>query len=340
MRIGTERRSVFSEDDETVIVRRRTTWLQLGGTRRAVRGGSRMAGPADGPAASYLQWSPTGSRTWTGAAWLPDAWPPPRSGRWPLVDPFSLEVVTGEVEVDAQSDTTVVRWTGSAGKGEATWDDQGLVRATQGSFTLERGSAPTSFDTFDPVSLYAIPVAAQPRAERALIGRFLVDGVVTRTDAPIWLQIPAVPIPPHPPSEADTWVADAPDARVAIQKLVVHVRQTLDGVPQPGTLDAAEALRAGRGDCDEAAAAFVHLARQLGLEADTVGGVVYREGTVGPALYPHAWATVRLGAQTVAVDPALGQAPADASHLPLGSSASEAAARLSRGVQIAVVELR
>jgi transglutaminase-like putative cysteine protease len=101
-----------------------------------------------------------------------------------------------------------------------------------------------------------------------------------------------------------------------------------------------EALRSGRGDCDEAAAAFVTLARSLGLEADLVGGLVYREGAVGPALYPHAWATVRLGGVTVAVDPALGQAPADASHVPLGYSAAEAAARLSRGVQIAVFELR
>jgi len=40
------------------------------------------------------------------------------------------------------------------------------------------------------------------------------------------------------------------------------------------------------------------------------------------------------------VDPALGQAPADASHLPLGAGAAQAAARLGAGVSVRLVELR
>ncbi|MEM6925349.1 MAG: transglutaminase-like domain-containing protein [Myxococcota bacterium] len=334
--IGTEQRYTATKDGRTTVVRRRTTWLRLGGERTAVRGASRVEGASAGPVDTYVQWSPTHARTWAGSAWVPDVWAPPETGRWPIVDPFGFEVISALVTVEG--DHAV--WTSSGGEARAVYDTQGLVRATQGVFVLERGSPSGPLSDFDPVLLYAIPTAVQPRAARSLVGRFLVDGRVVRIDAPIWAQIPRVSLPPHGPSEAADLVADAPNARRAVQELVAHVHRTLDGQPQPGTLAAVDALRQGRGDCDEAAASFVSLARAVGLEADLVGGLVYREGVVGPGLYPHAWATVRLGGTTVAVDPALGQAPADASHVPLGSSAAEAAARLSRGVRIAVVELR
>lgn len=337
--IGTERRWATATDEGWTVVRRRTTFLRLGGERKAIHGASEVRGPPDGPATRYVRWSPTNQETWTGSAWIPDVAPPPTSGRWPIVDPFSLEVVSGTVTLDDGPPRTVT-WTGPGGVTRATFDEAGLVHATQGVFTLRRGPAPALLENFDPVALYAIPTAAHPRAERSLVGRFVVDGVPVRIDAPIWEQIPAVPLPPHPPSETDALVADAPDARRAVQQLVLHVHTSLDGQPQPGTRDAVTALREGRGDCDEAAAAFVALAQSIGLEAELVGGLVYRRGVVGPGLYPHAWASVRVAGTSVAVDPALGQAPADASHVPLGTSAAEAAARLSRGVQIAVVELR
>ncbi len=334
--IGIEERFVAEESERTTVVRRRTTWLRLGGERVAIRGASEVAGATGGPVDTYVQWSGGTRRAWQGSAWMPDVWPPPRPGRWPIVDPSSLEVISSTVAFDEGA----VVWTNTTGTARAVHDERGLLRATQGVFALARGEPEGPLGDFDPVLLYAIPTAAQPRAARSLIGRFIVDGKLVRVDTPIWAQIRKVPLPPHGPSDAAAIVADAPDARRAVQELVAHVHRTLDGRPRPGTLDAVEALREGRGDCDEAAAAFVALATAVGLEADLVGGVVYREGIVGPGLYPHAWATVRLGGTVVAVDPALGQAPADASHLPLGSSAAEAAARLSRGVQIAVVELR
>lgn len=334
--IGTETRFPAEQEGRTILVRRRTTWLRLGGKRTPLRGASRVEGVTGGPVDTYVQWSNGNARSWTGSAWMPDAWPPPEAGRWPIVDPSSLEVISVPVEVDGDAWS----WSNSTGAARAVHDDRGLVRAQQGVFVLERKEPEGPLDDFDPVLLYAIPTAAQPRAHRSLVGRYIVDGRIVRIDAPIWAEIPRIPLPPHEPSRAAEIVADAPDARRAVQELVAHVHQTLDGRPRPGTVDAVEALRSGRGDCDEAAAAFVELARQLGLQAELVGGLVYREGVAGPGLYPHAWATVRFAGRDVAVDPALGQAPADASHVPLGYSAAEAAARLSRGVQIAVIELR
>ena len=78
----------------------------------------------------------------------------------------------------------------------------------------------------------------------------------------------------------------------------------------PSVPSALQVLEARRGDCNEHTVLFVALARALGLPARTAAGLVEIDGR----FYYHAWPEVWLG-QWVAVDPTLGQFPADASHL-------------------------
>ncbi|MGH7751188.1 MAG: transglutaminase-like domain-containing protein, partial [Gemmatimonadales bacterium] len=73
---------------------------------------------------------------------------------------------------------------------------------------------------------------------------------------------------------------------------------------------ATQVLDSRRGDCNEHTVLYVALARSLGLPTRTAAGVV----SVGGRFYYHAWPEVYLGGW-VAVDPTLGQFPADASHL-------------------------
>ena len=73
---------------------------------------------------------------------------------------------------------------------------------------------------------------------------------------------------------------------------------------------ARQVLEAKQGDCNEHTVLYVALARAVGLPARTAVGLVYLRGH----FYYHAWPEVWLG-EWVAVDPTLGQYPADASHL-------------------------
>jgi transglutaminase-like putative cysteine protease len=74
---------------------------------------------------------------------------------------------------------------------------------------------------------------------------------------------------------------------------------------------ALQVLAAREGDCNEHTVLYVALARSLGLPARTAAGLVH----VGERFYYHAWPEVWLDDRWVAVDPTLGQFPADASHL-------------------------
>ncbi|HKJ93729.1 MAG TPA: transglutaminase-like domain-containing protein [Longimicrobiales bacterium] len=74
--------------------------------------------------------------------------------------------------------------------------------------------------------------------------------------------------------------------------------------------NATQVLEGGEGDCNEHTVLYVALARAVGLPARTAVGLVYIRGR----FYYHAWPEVWLG-RWIAVDPTLGQFPADASHL-------------------------
>ncbi len=79
----------------------------------------------------------------------------------------------------------------------------------------------------------------------------------------------------------------------------------------PSVPSALQVLDARQGDCNEHTVLYVALARSLGLPARTAVGLVHIRGR----FYYHAWPEVWLNGEWVAVDPTLGQAPADASHL-------------------------
>ncbi|MEW6213687.1 MAG: transglutaminase-like domain-containing protein [Nitrospirota bacterium] len=75
---------------------------------------------------------------------------------------------------------------------------------------------------------------------------------------------------------------------------------------------ATEVLRMGQGDCNEHATLFTALARAAGIPARIAVGLTYKDGF----FYYHAWPEVYLN-EWVAVDPTLGQFPADAAHIRL-----------------------
>ena len=79
----------------------------------------------------------------------------------------------------------------------------------------------------------------------------------------------------------------------------------------PSVPSAVQVLEALRGDCNEHTVLYVALARAIGLPARTAVGLVHVRGR----FYYHAWPEIRAGDGWVAVDPTLGQFPADASHI-------------------------
>jgi transglutaminase-like putative cysteine protease len=90
------------------------------------------------------------------------------------------------------------------------------------------------------------------------------------------------------------------------------VHETIDKQDVTGTLPAVAVLERRRGGSQEHAVLYVALARALGIPARFVAGLVY----VQERFYHHAWAEVWVNGW-VAVDPTLGQFPADARHVRL-----------------------
>lgn len=111
--------------------------------------------------------------------------------------------------------------------------------------------------------------------------------------------------------EAARRVASGERDPVVVARLLNDwVHRTLRKDLVPSVPSAVQVLEAGRGDCNEHTVLYVALARSLGLPARTAAGLVHLDGR----FYYHAWPEVWLG-EWVAVDPTLGQFPADASHL-------------------------
>jgi len=96
----------------------------------------------------------------------------------------------------------------------------------------------------------------------------------------------------------------------AAQALVDWVYAEIDKRITVSVPSALEVLETRRGDCNEHTVLYVALARAVGLPARTAAGLVYVNGR----FYYHAWPEVYIDGW-VAVDPTLGQYPADAAHL-------------------------
>jgi transglutaminase-like putative cysteine protease len=111
--------------------------------------------------------------------------------------------------------------------------------------------------------------------------------------------------------QAEAIVAGITDPAVAARRLNDWVYREVRKEIVPSVPSAVQVLEAKRGDCNEHTVLYVALARAIGLPARTAAGLVHVRGK----FYFHAWPEVWLGGTWVALDPTLGQAPADASHL-------------------------
>jgi len=112
------------------------------------------------------------------------------------------------------------------------------------------------------------------------------------------------------------------NAAKAAQRILAWV-SALRHAQSAGVPNAARALESRSGDCNELTVLYVALARAAGLPARPVSGLLWRGGR----FYYHAWAEVYLG-RWVAVDPLLGQLPADATRVRLVEGG------LARGVDL------
>ena len=90
------------------------------------------------------------------------------------------------------------------------------------------------------------------------------------------------------------------------------VYKNIKKVPMITMPVATEVLSMRQGDCNEHAVLFTALSRSAGIPTRIASGLTYRNGS----FYYHAWPEVYFN-EWVAVDPTLGQFPADASHIRL-----------------------
>jgi hypothetical protein len=97
---------------------------------------------------------------------------------------------------------------------------------------------------------------------------------------------------------------------IKARKLVGWVNENIEKRPVLSVPNALETLRNRVGDCNEHAVLLAALARTAGIPAEVEAGLVYRDGR----FYYHAWNILHLGTWVTA-DAALGQFPADVTHI-------------------------
>ncbi len=102
------------------------------------------------------------------------------------------------------------------------------------------------------------------------------------------------------------------DAVKAARLIYEWVYKNIEKVPTITIPMATEVLKTKRGDCNEHTTLFTALARAAGIPARIAIGLTYKEGY----FFYHAWPEIFIG-QWVAIDPTLGQFPADAAHIRL-----------------------
>lgn len=131
--------------------------------------------------------------------------------------------------------------------------------------------------------------------------------------------------------ETDHYLRGSSLINVSDTKIVEKVREITDGEtdnerkvrlinswvfdnmkkePRMSIPDSSEVLEGMKGDCNEHTVLFTALARASGIPAKVVMGLVYLEGR----FHYHAWSEVFTD-RWIAVDPTLGQYPADATHI-------------------------
>lgn len=117
---------------------------------------------------------------------------------------------------------------------------------------------------------------------------------------------------------ADSLTEGVPDAWDAALRINGYVDRAVLNSPTVSLPSAVEVLENMRGDCNEHTILFVALARAAGIPAKVCAGVVYLDRAFGY----HAWPMVWVG-QWVPMDPTLGQAVADPTHIILAQGSLE-----------------
>lgn len=124
-------------------------------------------------------------------------------------------------------------------------------------------------------------------------------------------------------------VGDERDVLRASRRIHEWVFENLEKRNSAGVPSAVEVLQTKSGDCNEHAVLYVALARAAGIPSRLAVGVVWANARgAGPGLYYHAWPEVYAGVGGIAafttpetsggwyaLDPTLGQEPADTGHL-------------------------
>lgn len=107
-------------------------------------------------------------------------------------------------------------------------------------------------------------------------------------------------------------VQDEKDRLVAARLIYDWVFRNIEKTPTITIPMATEVLRTKKGDCNEHTTLFAALARAVGIPAKIAVGLTYKDGF----FYYHAWPEFYAD-RWIAIDPTLGQFPADAAHIRL-----------------------
>jgi len=105
-------------------------------------------------------------------------------------------------------------------------------------------------------------------------------------------------------------VKDEKDAVKAARLIYEWVYRNIEKVPTITIPMATEVSKTRRGDCNEHTTLFTAIARAAGIPTKIALGLTYKDGF----FYYHAWPEVFIN-RWVAMDPTLGQFPADAAHI-------------------------
>jgi transglutaminase-like putative cysteine protease len=105
-------------------------------------------------------------------------------------------------------------------------------------------------------------------------------------------------------------VKDEKDKLKAARLIYDWVHKNIEKVPTITIPTATEVLRSKRGDCNEHTTLFTALSRAAGIPTKIAIGFTYKDGY----FYYHAWPEIFLN-DWIAIDPTLGQFPADAAHI-------------------------
>ena len=140
---------------------------------------------------------------------------------------------------------------------------------------------------------------------------------------------------------AERAVAGLETARDKADALTRFVYSFLRYSDATGPRTVFDTLRDRRGDCTEFADLYTALARAAGLPARTVVGLAYQpsnEANDLGAFALHAWNEVAIDGAWHSVDPTWGQAPADATHLPLPTATGLDAIAQLHALRLRVVD--